>query len=77
MSGSLVKCPGCDGEGVVPAGSPIEAATVAAYRRIAVQLHASDDLEVEDDAAVSVADDGSGAWVQVWVHVSVFDPGVA
>lgn len=32
-------------------------------------LHADDDLEIDDNAATSEAEDGSGTWVAAWVWV--------
>ncbi len=33
------------------------------------QMYQCDDLEIDLDAKVSRAEDGSGAWVQAWVWV--------
>ena len=33
--------------------------------------HAGNDLNIDDGAAMSVADDGSGAWVQAWVWMPI------
>ena len=39
-----------------------------AYRQRAIEVWSDDDLQIDGDATVSVAD--AGAWVQAWVWVS-------
>lgn len=36
--------------------------------KVARELYADDDINIDDDAAVSRTDDG--AWVQAWVFIS-------
>jgi hypothetical protein len=33
-------------------------------------IHESDDVEIDNDAETSEAEDGTGSWVQAWVWVS-------
>jgi len=33
------------------------------------EIYASDDIELDDDATTSPAEDGSGCWVSAWVWV--------
>jgi len=54
-----------------PAPEPLPRATpeqIEAARAHCASL-AKDELEVDDDARVSVASDGDGVWVQGWVWV--------
>ena len=30
----------------------------------------ADDVEIDDNAKVSVSDEGDGAWVEAWIHVA-------
>lgn len=67
---AMLLAPDEDYEQVRPEDVPIEAPEappelIAGAR----ELYADDETAIDDDARMSVAEDGSGTWVQAWVWV--------
>ena len=45
------------------------------WTRLAEEYHASEECELDADVAISIAEDGSGAWVRAWVWVPAPETG--
>jgi hypothetical protein len=54
---------------VVDAHPDLRGMTEEDWRAMARDIYDDEDHTVDEDAAVSVAEDGSGAWVACWIWV--------